>query len=186
MTDAPRGPAAYFPAIEAKYGRSIAEWTTLMRATGLTSHKELVTWLEEEHGMGHGHANALTAHLLKEGAPRESADDQVARLFPDRKAHWRPVYDALVETINGFGEVNVLPKRTLVGFGTRSQFVMLQPSTPDRFDVGVKVPGVAPTDRFAAAGSWNTMMTHRVQLSGPDEVDAELLSWLRAAYEASL
>jgi hypothetical protein len=122
----------------------------------------------------------------QDGGSREDVDDQVARLFPDRKAHWRPVYDALADTINGFGQVEVLPRRTQVGFGTRSPFVMLQPSTPDRFDVGVKVPGVAPTDRFAAAGSWNPTMTHRAQLSSPDEIDAELVSWLRAAYEASL
>jgi hypothetical protein len=29
---------------------------------------ELVNWLKTEHGMGHGHANALVAHTLKEDA----------------------------------------------------------------------------------------------------------------------
>ncbi|MDV6329096.1 DUF4287 domain-containing protein, partial [Idiomarina sp. Sol25] len=27
---------------------------------------ELVDWLKAEHGMGHGHANALVAHTLAE------------------------------------------------------------------------------------------------------------------------
>ena len=61
-----RGPAAYFPSIEAKYGRSIAEWKTLMRGTGLTTWKELMSWLKETHGMGHGHANALVIDFLNE------------------------------------------------------------------------------------------------------------------------
>ena len=180
-----QGPAAYFPSIEAKYGRSIDEWKAAMRATGLTTHKELVAWLKDEHGFGHGHAGAITAHLLAEGAAPQTADDRVTRLFPDRKAHWRPVYDRLAGEIAGFGEVKVLPKNTLVGFGTRAQFVMLQPSTPERFDVGLKLPGVEPAGRLEAAGKWNTMMTHRVQLTSPDQVDAELLAWLRQAYDAS-
>jgi hypothetical protein len=61
----PKGPASYFPSIEVKYGKTIDEWLALMRATGITKHSELVGWLKAEHGMGHGHANALTAHLLK-------------------------------------------------------------------------------------------------------------------------
>jgi uncharacterized protein DUF4287 len=59
----PQGPASYFPSIEAKYGRSIAEWHELMRASTISKHMELVDWLKQEHGMGHGHANALVADL---------------------------------------------------------------------------------------------------------------------------
>jgi hypothetical protein len=70
MSDRPKGPASYFPSIEAKYGRSIAEWQQLMRATGLTKHSELVGWLKAEHGIGHGHATALTADLLAQGSAR--------------------------------------------------------------------------------------------------------------------
>ena len=61
-----RGPASYFPSIEAKYGRSISEWKALMRESGLTSWKELMPWLKGEHGMGHGHANALVIDYLND------------------------------------------------------------------------------------------------------------------------
>ncbi|MGV9555711.1 DUF4287 domain-containing protein [Streptomyces sp. NPDC003401] len=59
-----KGPAAYFPSIEKKYGRPVAEWQELIRASPLTRHMELVAWLKSEHGLGHGHANALVAHTL--------------------------------------------------------------------------------------------------------------------------
>ncbi|MEA1795981.1 DUF4287 domain-containing protein [Rhodococcus qingshengii] len=67
MTEPAKGPASYFPSIEKKYGRPIGEWQELIRSSDLAKHMELVNWLKSEHGMGHGHANALVAHTLKEG-----------------------------------------------------------------------------------------------------------------------
>ncbi|GFH33868.1 DUF4287 domain-containing protein [Streptomyces pacificus] len=66
MTEQPKGPASYFPSIERKYGRPIAEWKALIRSSPLIRHGELVSWLKAEHGLGHGHANALVAHTLAE------------------------------------------------------------------------------------------------------------------------
>jgi Domain of unknown function (DUF4287) len=61
-----QGPASYFPSIEKKYGRPISQWQELIRSSPLTKHMELVGWLKSEHGLGHGHANALVAHTLAE------------------------------------------------------------------------------------------------------------------------
>ncbi|MEU2915371.1 DUF4287 domain-containing protein [Streptomyces massasporeus] len=66
MTAPVKGPASYFPSIEKKYGRPIADWQALIRSSPLTRHRELVDWLKSEHGLGHGHANALVAHTLAE------------------------------------------------------------------------------------------------------------------------
>ncbi|MGN5235730.1 MULTISPECIES: DUF4287 domain-containing protein [unclassified Rhodococcus (in: high G+C Gram-positive bacteria)] len=66
MTEKTKGPESYFPSIEKKYGRPIEEWKTLIRSSDMTKHMELVNWLKADHGMGHGHANALVAHTLKE------------------------------------------------------------------------------------------------------------------------
>lgn len=61
-----KGPASYFPSIEKKYGRPIADWKALVRAARPAKHRELVAMLKEQHGMGHGHANAIVAHTLAE------------------------------------------------------------------------------------------------------------------------
>lgn len=59
-----KGPASYFPSIEKKYGKPIGEWQDLVRRHMPAKHMELVAWLKNEHGMGHGHANAIVAHVL--------------------------------------------------------------------------------------------------------------------------
>ena len=45
--------SSYFPSIEAKYGKPV-------------EHMEMVAALKADHGMGHGHANALVAHHMAE------------------------------------------------------------------------------------------------------------------------
>lgn len=62
--DKPKGPASYFPSIEKKYGQPIAHWLDLVAGLKGMKHMEMVAWLKSEHGMGHGHANAIVAHVL--------------------------------------------------------------------------------------------------------------------------
>ncbi|MGU9853931.1 DUF4287 domain-containing protein [Pseudomonas koreensis] len=62
-----KGPASYFPSIEKKYGQPIDHWLNLLAGIPDKKHMELVAWLKDEHGMGHGHANALVAHHLAAG-----------------------------------------------------------------------------------------------------------------------
>ena len=59
-----QGPASYFPSIEKKYGRSIGEWQQIIAGCGLQKHMAIVGYLKSEHGMGHGHANALVGWTL--------------------------------------------------------------------------------------------------------------------------
>lgn len=59
-----KGPASYFPSIENKYGQPIQYWISLVESQKQMKHMEIVNMLKTEHGMGHGHANAIVAHVL--------------------------------------------------------------------------------------------------------------------------
>jgi hypothetical protein len=63
-TDKVKGPASYFPSIEAKYGQPVAHWLSLIETQAGKKHMDIVNWLKSEHHLGHGHANALVAHAL--------------------------------------------------------------------------------------------------------------------------
>ena len=72
--DKPKGPASYFPSIEKTYVRPIAHWLDLARSRSGTKHMELVSWLKTEHGLGHGHANAVVAFVLAESRKAAGPD----------------------------------------------------------------------------------------------------------------
>ena len=59
-----KGPASYFPSIEKTYGKPIDHWLALIDTQTGKKHMERVAWLKSEHGLGHGHANALVAYAL--------------------------------------------------------------------------------------------------------------------------
>jgi len=57
-----KGPASYFPSIEKKYGKPIEHWLELAKAKEGERHMETVNRLKADHGLGHGHANAIVAY----------------------------------------------------------------------------------------------------------------------------
>jgi len=63
MAEPVKGPASYFPSIEKRYGQPIDVWMQILKADGIDKHMDMVNLLKREHGMGHGHANALVAHF---------------------------------------------------------------------------------------------------------------------------
>lgn len=78
------------------------------------------------------------------------------------------------------------PRQSYIAFARWVHFALLVPATASRLDLGLRLPGAAAGGRLAAAGSFGTgSVTHRLALTGLQYVDAELLGWLRAAYQAA-
>jgi hypothetical protein len=64
MSDQPtvKGPASYFPSIEKTYGQPVEHWFKELDTRKELRHSDMVAYLKTEHGMGHGHANAIVAY----------------------------------------------------------------------------------------------------------------------------
>jgi hypothetical protein len=57
-----KGPATYFPSIEKNYGRPMDHWFNLVHKQNGMKHMDVVSWLNTDHGLGHGHANAIVPY----------------------------------------------------------------------------------------------------------------------------
>jgi len=168
-------------------GKTLEQWTLLARAQKFTKHGEALKYLKAEHGISHGYAN-LIAHSVFESAAMlvEDKDGLIESQYAGAKAGLRPIYDALIAKITKFGgDIEISPKKTYVSLRRNKQFGLIQPSTAARVDVGINLKGVPVTARLEASGSFNAMVTHRVRVETKSDVDAELISWLKRAYDAS-
>jgi len=173
--------------LEEKTGKSLDQWVGIARRLGALKHGALVAALKEKHGLGHGYAN-LVAHSAAGavGAGVPAGDDLVAAQYSGDKAALRTIYDRLVQQVTAFGkDVEISPKKGYVSLRRSKQFAIVQPSTKSRVDIGINLKGVAPAGRLEASGSFNAMVTHRVRVESPWEIDAELLAWLRRGYDGA-
>jgi predicted transport protein len=108
----------------------------------------------------------------------------VGEQYSGGRAGLRPIYDLLTKKVLAFGgDVELSPKKAYVSLRRSRQFGIVQPSTATRVDVGLNLKGVAAKGRLEASGSFNAMCTHRVRVASLKEVDAELVGWLKQAYD---
>jgi len=169
--------------LEAKTGKAFPAWIVLARGLGLGKHKALVDALKADHGLTHGYANLVAMAALRPADAAEG-EDLVAQQYGKAKAPLRPLYERLVAEVKRFGpDVELAPKKTYVSLRRNKQFALVQPSTATRLDVGLNLKGVEPAGRLEASGSFNAMCSHRVRLETAADLDAEVLGWLRQAYD---
>jgi hypothetical protein len=174
--------------IEAKTGRTLAQLRALLAGSGLAKHGELRSFAMEKLGLGYGDANTLV-HLAmasdgQSAAAGKSDADVLAEIYADKKASLRPIHDALMAATTKFGEFEVAPKKGYVSLRRKKQFAMIGPGSATRVDVGLNMKGVAATDRLLAEKPGG-MCQYKVKLTSPSEVNAELIGWIRQAYDAA-
>jgi hypothetical protein len=170
-----------------KTGRTLDEWKELVGREGLSSHKEIMGFLKGTHGVTHGYANLISqmARETQEGGP-PSGEDLVNTQYAGAKESLRPIHDRLAAAVREFGsDVELAPKKAYVSLRRKKQFGLIQPSTKTRVDVGINLKGGDAAGRLEDSGSFNAMVSHRVRVSDLGEVDAELIGWLKKAYEAA-
>ena len=169
-----------------KTGKSLEQWITIVKNTGITKHGEMVKMLKADHGFTHGYANFVA--LKARGADAGSHDpEELLTNQYQGKEHLKPIYQSLLEVVEGFGtDVKKVPKRDSVSIIRKKQFALIKPATKTRIDLGLKLKDKPTGERLESSGPFGSMCTHRVRLTSPEQVDMELKSWLKEAYDKAL
>ena len=179
--------------IHKRTGKPVDELVAIVRKSGLAKHGEMVAMLKDKFGMGHGDANTVV-HLANKSAQvfadspgatgQAGTDAELDRIYTGPKAALRPIHEKVMASVNAFGPFEIAPKKTYLSLRRAKQFATVGPATNTRVDVGLNMKGVKGTSRLEQLPA-GQMCQYRVRLTSPAEVDAELIAWIRAAYDAS-
>lgn len=177
--------AAMIANMKEKTGKTLEQWLALAKQSGAEKHGQVVNHLKSEHGLTHGYANLVAHKYLKSDAGSADGGGSVLvnAQYAGDKAALKPIYDALIKTVSAFGkDVEIAPKKTYVSLRRSKQFALIQPSTKTRVDLGINLKSEAAAGRLEKSGSFNAMVSHRVKLEKPGDIDAEVKAWLKKAY----
>jgi uncharacterized protein DUF5990/uncharacterized protein DUF5655 len=163
-------------------GEDVHVWNRRVAEAGLADEQALRPWLA-----GHGVTGYCQALLVWErfGYPdfmTAGADELIDAQYADRP-QLRPVLDAVLAALPALGQVTVQARKTLVSLvGPRRTFAVVQATTKNRVDLGLRLDNEKPGGRLLAArdiGAANL----RIPLAGPGDIDDEVLGWLQRAYD---
>jgi predicted transport protein len=169
--------------IAKKSGKPFEHWVKLVQASGLDKAKAIIEFLKANHGFGYGDANLVALTALKSGtASGKSGDALTDEQYAGNKAALKPIYDKVVAAVQKFGDdVELAPKKTYISLRRSKQFGCVQPMS-SRVDIGLNLKGVEPAGRLEVSKS-NGMFTHVIKVSSTNEVDADLIAFLKRAYD---
>ena len=165
-------------------GKTLEQWIDIVNRENFTKHGEINKFLKETHGLTHGFAN-LVAHKAK-GSDAGSADDQdelITKQYQG-KEHFKPVYQKIMSEIEKFGnDIEIAPKNAYVSLRRKKQFALLQPATKTRFEIGIILKGQESQGKLESINTANAMCSHKINIAEINDIDNEVIEWLRKAYE---
>ena len=174
--------------IQKKTGMSLDELSAIVKKSGLSKHGEIRDMLKEKLGLGHGDANTLVHVVLQSDGTRaaegKSEDAVLDEIYSGAKAGFRPIHEKLMKEIQKFGEFEIVPKKGYVSLRRKKQFAMIGPKTNTRFEVGINAKDFKKNARLLEQPK-GSMCNYIVNLSDAKEVDAELVSWIKSAFEGA-
>ncbi len=169
--------------LKEKTGHSLEEWKKLITKQSFSKHGEIVKFLKEKHSVTHGYASEIALKVLKSDADSTSDTDGLIENQYKGKEHLKPFYDKLIAEIQKFdGEFEIAPKKTYVSLKRKKQFIILNPASKTRFEIGFNLKGVEAKGKLENEKP-NGICSHKINLSSITDIDKEVIDYVRMAFK---
>lgn len=135
--------SAYFPAIEAKYGKPMKYWFTRMKVVSDKKYPEQVAFLRENFGFTREHANALVLYTRGSTTSRrfDSVDEYLAPFSAVQQKTARAILKAItsrypqMETVMAWNQPMLkLDKHYIFGLSIFKNHILMSPWSVDVID----------------------------------------------------
>jgi predicted transport protein len=172
--------------VKEKTGYSLEEWKDLIANQKLTKHGEIVKFLKETHNVTHGYASEIALKVLGSDADSATDTDELIVNQYKGKENLTAFYDKLIAEIQQFGgEFEIAPKKTYVSLKRKKQFIILNPASKTRFEIGFNLKGVEAKGKLENEKP-NGICSHKINLTDINDIDKEVIDWIKMAFEKAV
>jgi hypothetical protein len=179
--------AAVTESMRERTGRSLEEWVSLVEGSGVDplDQNAVRGWLKQVHGVRQNSQWAIAfAAAEAAGWVRPDVEGYVDAQYSGPKAALRPVFDRVRATTEALGDdVRVEGRGGYTPFVRRRQFAAVAAATRTRVDLGLRFVEPPASARLVEVRNGPGQSTHKVALTAPEDVNAEVEALLRAAYD---
>ena len=172
--------------LKEKTGHSLDEWKAIILAQNISKSGEIVKFLKETHSLGHGYAATIAMKVLgTDAASSDDTDELIVNQYKG-KEHLKAFYDKIMAEIEQFdGEFEIAPKKAYVALRRKKQFIMLNPASKTRFEIGFNLKGVEAQGKLVAEKP-DAICSHKISVTEIAEIDQEVVAWIKMAFDKSV
>ena len=179
--------AAVIRNLPAKTGRNLEEWVALVQAQAPVEKSSRMDWLKNTHGLGHIQAKIILNVVDTGKSGYAEAGTLMESLFAAENEAAVSLYHDVRRLVASIGQdIKVNVNRSYISFTRHNVFMTLKPAKGVLL-IGLSLPEELVNERLVRARFLGTppRINLQVNVREPSEIDNDLKSLIKKAYEGS-
>ena len=170
--------------LEKRTGKSLEQWVAIARTCPETRPRAQIRWFKETHGLLQNSASYVLGEAFHWDMGWGNPDDARAALWTD------PASTAILERVEraalALPEVVATQRKGYTAWSRKVQFLAVRPTKAGAAILGLAVPPNTNSRlRPARSEGWSERLKAAVSLDSPADVDAEIATLIRKAWDGA-
>lgn len=166
--------------LKGKTGKDIHGWISIVKSSGLTEKKEVLSYLKAEHGLGHFQAQKVF-EAFSNVDPYDEVDGFVDLIFDTK--HTKEIFLSLGKEILKLGnDVRVQPCRTYIPFYRKNQFAIIS-AKGAQVILGANLQNGNSSFQPAKNIGGSSHINYQATIKNITDVDRELIDIIQESYK---
>lgn len=177
----------FIQTVKEKTGKTLEQWLSAVKASGLNKQMEIVKWLKSNHNLNHMQSQFVAGIFLNNGKPVYQNEDNLFENQFAKCESLKPMFNELSGKILGmFPGTRLIPKKTYLSFTAEREFAAVNVK-PNEIRLGLDLGDEVFNNTVQKSKLTGPMprISHMVIITEIKQFDKKVLDLLNKSYSRS-